>query len=158
MSTTLAILEYLQGTPLAHSISKSNHLVGATSQLFHVFGFVILLASLVLINLRLLGLALPGQSVTQVSGQPNKLIWLGLALAVISGALMFIATPLLYFGNPAFRLKILLLGVAIVLQATLYRHVTSRDDPSPALAKLSVAASVLLWFGVGLAGRAIGFV
>lgn len=158
MSTTLAILEYLQGTPVAHAISKSDHLVGATSQLFHVFGFVILLAALVLVNLRLLGIALPEYSIPQLSRQPKQLIWAGLALAIISGTLMFIATPLLYFGNPAFRLKILLLLVAIVLQATLYRSVTRSESPSPVLARVSVAASVVLWFGVGLAGRAIGYV
>lgn len=151
-------IEQLQNTTLAHAISKSDHLVGAAAQIFHVLGFVFLLSSLVLINLRLLGLALPRQSVPEVAGQPNKLIWFGLALAVISGSMMFIASPTLYFGNPAFQLKIWLLLAAVILQATLYRQVTKTEQPSPLLARVSVASSLVLWFGVGLAGRAIGYI
>jgi hypothetical protein len=47
---------------------------------------------------------------------------------------------------------------AVAVQFALFRRVAAIDSPPPALARLSVAVSLLLWFGVGVAGRAIGFV
>ncbi|MBI4986074.1 MAG: hypothetical protein HZC24_12240 [Rhodocyclales bacterium] len=55
MSATLEVLNTLQNSFIGQSVAKSNHLVGATFQVFHVLGFIVLLASVVLVNLRLLG-------------------------------------------------------------------------------------------------------
>jgi len=156
--STLEVLIQIQDSALAHAVSKSDHLVGAGLQIFHVLGFVLLLASLLLINLRLLGLAFKGYALPQVSREPVRVIWWGLAVAVLSGTLMFVASPTLYFYKPVFLFKIALLLVAIVLQAALYNRIAAQESPSPLLARLSVLLSIVLWFGVGLAGRAIGFV
>jgi hypothetical protein len=51
----------------------------------------------------------------------------------------------------------LLVG-AVVVQAALFRKVASSPAPSPALARVSVALSLLFWLAVSMAGRAIGFV
>src|SRR4029077_4526949 len=103
--TTTDVLNLIQASALSHAISKSNHLLIAGFQVFHVIGFVLLLAALVLISLRLLGLILQQQTVPQVARQALGLLWSGLALAVISGALMFIGSPRHYFYNPAFDVK-----------------------------------------------------
>jgi hypothetical protein len=50
-----------------------------------------------------------------------------------------------------------LLGVAIVFHFTLFSAVTRRDDAHPALRGLTGILALFLWFGVGVAGRAIGF-
>ncbi|UCV01663.1 DUF6644 family protein [Dechloromonas denitrificans] len=156
--STLEVLTALQNSPLGYAIGKTDHLVGAAAQVFHVLGFVFLLASVILINLRLSGFALTGLSIPQVAKEPTRLIWAGLAFAVISGILMFLSAPLLYYTNPAFVAKIWLLAAAVLLQVTLYRRVTTRENPNPVLAKASVVLSILLWFGVGVTGRAIGFI
>src|SRR5690348_16318215 len=110
-------LSFIQSTALSHAISKSNHLLIAGFQVFHVMGFVLLLAALVLISLRLLGLILQRQTVSEVTHQGLRLLWSGLALAVISGVLMFIGSPKHYFYNPAFDVKMLLLIAAVFVQA-----------------------------------------
>jgi len=156
--STFDVLIFIQNSAIAHAVSKSNHLVGAGLQIFHVLGFVLLLASLVLINLRLLGLAFNSYSLPQLSREAGRLIWGGLALAVLSGALMFAASPTLYYYKPIFLYKIGLLVLAVVLQVLLYKRVVASESPSPLLARGTVAFSLVLWFGVGLAGRAIGFV
>lgn len=156
--TTETFLTAIQGTALSHAISKSNHLLIAGFQVFHVVGFVFLLAALVLINLRLLGLILTQQTIPEVAGQSLRLLWSGLALAVASGLLMFIGSPRHYFHNPAFEVKMVLLVIATLFQAVLFRKVASSDHPSPWLARTSVALSLTLWFAVSMAGRAIGFV
>ena len=87
-----------------------------------MLGFIVLLAALVLISLRLLGLALQAVSRSRdVVEDATRLMWLGLALTVASGTLMFIATPKLYFYKPAFELKMLLFVVAVLVQFTVLR-------------------------------------
>ena len=156
--TTLDALNLIQATALSHAISKSNHLLIAGFQVFHVMGFVLLLAALVLISLRLLGLVLTQQTVPEVASQALRLVWSGLALAVGSGVLMFIGSPKHYFYNPAFDVKMVLLLVAVLVQALLFRKVANSDHPSPWLARTTVAVSLVFWFAVSMAGRAIGFV
>lgn len=156
--STVEVLTALQNTFLGQAIGKSDHLYGAAAQVFHVLGFVILLASVVLINLRLAGFAFNAQSIPQVAKEPTRLIWGGLTFAVISGVLMFFSAPLIYYSNSAFIAKLWLLLAAVVLQVTLYRKVTRSETPNPLHAKLSIGLSIFLWFGVGVTGRAIGFI
>ena len=156
--TTETFLNAIQRSALSHAISKANHLLIAGFQVVHVMGFVLLLAALVLISLRLLGFILTQQTVSEVARQALRLLWSGLALAVGSGLLMFIGSPRHYFYNPAFEVKMVLLVIAVLVQAVLFRKVASSDHPSPWLARTSVAVSLTLWFAVSMAGRAIGFV
>jgi cytochrome bd-type quinol oxidase subunit 2 len=156
--TTETFLNAIQGTALSHLISRSNHLLIAGFQVFHVMGFVLLLAALVLISLRLLGLILTQQTVPEIARQSLRLLWSGLALAVGSGLLMFIGSPRHYFYNPAFEVKMVMLVIATLVQALLVRRVANSDHPAPWLARTSVALSLSLWFAVSMAGRAIGFV
>ena len=53
---------------------------------------------------------------------------------------------------------VLLLLAAVLMQILLFQRVSARESATPLLARISVAISLVLWFGVSLAGRAIGFV
>jgi hypothetical protein len=156
--TTFEILSWLQDSALAHAISKTDHLVGAGLQIVHVMGLVALLASLVLISLHLLGLAFKHQPLTDIAKEATKLVWWGLALTALSGTLMFIATPKLYFYNPAFRLKMILFFVAVIVQLVLFRKTAAQTAPTPTFARASVGLSLAAWFSVAMAGRMIGFI
>jgi hypothetical protein len=156
--TTAEVLTALQNSAVAHAVSKSNHMVGASLQIMHVLGFILLLASIVLISLRLLGLAFAQQPISKVGRDATRLIWIGLVLTVVSGTLMFVSSPRMYYYNPAFELKMLLLVAAVLVQVLLLRRVSASDLPTPALARMTVALSLASWFGVGLAGRIIGFI
>ena len=151
------ILTAIQDSPIAHAISKSNHMVAAGLQVLHVLGFIALLAALVLVSLRLLNLVFRNQPMSEVARDANRFFYIGLALTVLSGTLMFVATPKLYFYKFAFELKMLLFVGAIVLQFALFRRVAARESPSPSLARTTVGVSLVVWFGIGLAGRMIGF-
>jgi hypothetical protein len=77
---------------------------------------------------------------------------------VISGVIMFIGAPRHYFYNPAFATKMLLLIAAVIVQAAVFGRVAASEKPNPVLARVGVALALAFWFGVSLAGRAIGFV
>jgi hypothetical protein len=156
--STHDILIWIQDSALAHAISKTDHLVGAGLQIVHVMGLVALLASLVLISLHLLGLAFKHQPTAEIARESTRLVWLGLALTALSGSLMFIATPTLYFYNPAFRWKMALFLLAVVVQLALFRRAATQPSGTPSFAKVSVAVSLAAWFSVAMAGRMIGFI
>lgn len=152
------LLLALQNSALAHSISKADHLVGAGLQIIHVLGFVLLLASVVLLGLRLAGRVLTAHSPAAVYRDTAPLLWLGLALTVGSGALMFAASPLLYAAKPIFTIKLGLLLTALLIHLLVIRPALRADLLRPSLAGPRAALALLTWFGVGLAGRIIGFV
>jgi uncharacterized membrane protein len=83
-----------------------------------------------------------------------------LAMSVI-GFLLFMGGTMRYYHNPAFRLKMLLFVIALVfhfaLQIRVARQAPERSQNSRWL-KLGSIVSLLLWFTIGLAGRATGYV
>lgn len=155
---TFEVLNAIQNSAIAHAISKSNHMVGAGLQVIHVLGLVMFLASLVLIALRVAELALTRQTIAEVARDSLRLLWGGLIFTALSGTLMFIATPKLYYFNAAFGLKMLLMVFALIVQFTLFRKVARGDFASLAFARASVGVSLVSWFSVAMAGRMIGFI
>ena len=127
-------------------------------QLGHVLGLILLLTSLVIVNLRLLGVGLRAQSLPDIVRSTRWAQHLGLTLTIASGVLLFLSAPVHYAGNTAFVPKMILLIAALTIQFTLYRNITRRQHPSPSLARITAVLSLSLWFAVGLFGRAIGFV
>jgi len=156
--TVLDILTAIQDSPVAHAISKTDHLVAAGLQIIHVLGLIFFLASLVLISLRAVGWALADQPVQQVARDTSRLLWIGLVLTALSGTLMFIATPKLYYFNWAFGLKMVLLLLAVIVQFGMFRRISNNERATPFFVRSSVALTVACWFSVAMAGRMIGFV
>jgi hypothetical protein len=64
-----------------------------------------------------------------------------------------------YYFNEAFWLKMYFLGAAIVFTFTIRRRIVMSDEArvSPVISKTIAVISVLLWSGVGIMGRGIGF-
>jgi len=64
-----------------------------------------------------------------------------------------------YFEGGWFRRKMALLVIALVFNVTWFRTVTRAPEGrfSPWQIRVTAAVALLLWFGVGVAGRAIAF-
>ena len=152
------ILVAVQKNSFAHGLAESNHLLIAGLQLIHVLGFILLLAPLILIGLRLLGLVLSDYSLADTLPQARTLSIVGVVMTLSSGVLMFLAAPLHYYFNWAFDAKMLLLLAALIVYAALFIAAVPRQPTQPLVAKIAVSVSVLLWVCVCVAARAIGFV
>jgi hypothetical protein len=151
-------LGWLQESPPILLLRGANHLVIEITEVAHVLGLVSFLAALLLVNLRLLGLGLRRQSVSDVAAAAASLLWTGLGLTLLTGTILFLSGPVRYYLNSAFQPKMALLALALLVQVALYRRVVRLQAPSATLGRLVGGASLLLWFGVGLCGRAIGYV
>jgi hypothetical protein len=154
--------KWLQDTTVGSHISNSLWLFPFI-ECFHVFGIVVLVGATGMLDLRLLGLALKGQSVSKLNKQLLPWAWSGFALMVISGLLMFSSEAVKVYENGAFRLKmclILLAGInALVFQTTVYKTVDKWDLRlrPPIGARLTGVFSLVLWVGVIFAGRWIAY-
>src|SRR5881296_2426081 len=83
-------------------------------QSVHLVALTILLATILVLNLRLAGLAMSDAPLSWLARQLRPWTLGGLALVVLSGMLMFIGTPAKYLGSNPFRVKMLALGLAVV--------------------------------------------
>ena len=128
-------------------------------QSFHLFGITLLLGSMVILNFRLLGIGLRQLPMAALSRQIWPWAIGGLVLAIASGFLVFVPDPARYAANYAFRTKMVAVCVAVAFQFLIYRKVIRSDAAEFRSRRNIVVAccSLVLWFLVGWAGRAIAF-
>lgn len=156
--TFIELLGALQSTYLVEQLRGANHLVIEITEVVHVLGLVSLLTAVLLLSLRLLGVVLRAQPTAAIARAASPLLWGGLAATLATGTLLFLSGPVRYYANAAFGPKMVLLALALVAQVAVYRHVTRAPEPGPAVARSGAALLLALWFGVGLCGRAIGYI
>jgi uncharacterized protein DUF6644 len=125
-------------------------------QTVHLLGIAVIMSSVVLLDLRILGLALPSQDVHELTRRVMPWVWWTLPIMLLSGLPFVIARPQRYFTNPVFGIKFALLLPAVALAAVL--HIVSIRKPDYRGTKLIAGISLLLWIGVVLAGRWIAYV
>jgi len=131
--------------------------VFAFIEVFHLLGLTLLLGTVVLVNLRLCGYGLQRQSLAEVAIDALPWMLVGMAVTMVSGSLLFVSEAMKCYDSPPFFVKMGFLFTALVFTFTLHRKLTKRDAPPPVWGKVAAGFSLILWFGVGLAGRAIAF-
>ena len=129
-------------------------------QSVHLIGLTVFLATILLLNLRLARLGMLHVPLADLSQNLKPWMRGALSLSILSGIFIFMATPGKYLGSNPFRLKMLLLVIAVLFHfSILRRFVRSKPGSHSPRANLVVAClSVTSWFCVGWAGRAIAFI
>lgn len=125
----------------------------------HLAGLTLFLGATLVISLRLFGLGFRSGSSAQLTREVAPWRRAGLALTLVSGLLIFTGGAADYFEGLWFRRKMVLLLIALVFNVTWFRLVATADEGrfGPWPNRVAGAMSLLLWFGVGVAGRAIAF-
>jgi hypothetical protein len=156
-----SILESIQSSALAAWMRDTNPAM-QVAEATHVLAAVLVLGTVLIVDLRLLGLTDSSRAATRVGRETLPLTWLAFAVAVVTGALMFTTSAPTYFANPAFQLKALAL-LAAGLNMAVFQLVTARGIAAwdaaapPRAARLAALLSIVLWAAVVLLGRWIGF-
>jgi hypothetical protein len=132
----------------------------AAIEAVHLLALAVIGGAVLVVDLRLMGWGLKRQSVAEVARDAWP--WLiGSLLAMLATGWMLMASLAAskYYVNFAFQLKMLFLVLAILFTFTVQRSLVFRDDSriNPWVAKVVAIVSVLLWSGVGIMGRGIGF-
>lgn len=126
---------------------------------FHAVSMALFAGLIVMMDLRLLGIAYRRTALSQVQKQlfPWQMFTMG--LSSVSGLVLLYGQPTRYYGKVFFWLKMALMvaaGVnALVFHLTTYRSVAAWDSSSrvPLGARLAGAFSLVLWAGVVVFGR-----
>jgi hypothetical protein len=132
-------------------------------QVVHVLGLVLMVGTVVLVDLRLLGVLFPRQPAQDICGPLLKVSWTGFTVLCLSGVLLFSAQAEPMYGNTFFRLKFLLLAISglnvAVFHSTTYRRVAEwgPTGATPLHAKAAAALSLLVWAGVMSASHFIPY-
>jgi len=129
----------------------------------HVVAAVVVFGTMLIVDLRLLGVRDSLRAFARVSRETLPLTWAAFGVAVVTGVLMFTTSAEVYFANAAFRWKTLaLLGAG--LNMAVFQLLTARtagawqpNAPPPRAARIAGLVSLLLWAAVVLLGRWIGF-
>ena len=125
---------------------------------------IVLVGTIGAFDLRLLGWVMLRQRVSDLANRLLPWTWVGFAVQVITGALLFSSEAVKVYSNPAFRFKMLLILLAglnaLIFHLVVFRNVAAWDnrEVTPVPAKIAGLVSILLWIGIVAAGRFIGFV
>jgi hypothetical protein len=154
-------LAALEQSALGEAMRGSLWLYPAVETL-HILGFAALVGSIAVVDLRLLGLV-RRIALTDLLRLALPVAWAALALAVPTGALLFLTEATAYAANAVFPIKMSLIGIA-VLNGLLFHTVTARrmaalhgNGPWPWPARVHGAASLLCWAGALICGRLIAY-
>ena len=142
----MAFLGWLESSAVSTWVNSSDSVFAYPMVLFiHTVGLTLLVGINLAVNLRTLGFA------PQIpAGDLQKLypvMWTGLALSIVSGALLLAAKATTMGVNPAFYVKM----ACVVAAVAIVFGVGARN-------KALAVVSIVLWFGAITAGRFMAYV
>lgn len=125
----------------------------------HIVALALLFGAILMLNLRLLGLTLTNKPIAQLARDLSPWVLSSLIIILATGILLFSSEALKAYASVPFQVKMLFLFSAVIFHYTIYGWVTRTDEGriSPVWNKLAAILSILLWLGVGIGGRGIGF-
>ena len=132
-------------------------------QSVHILGIAVVMGSIVMLDLRILGLAVPSQQLPEMARRVLPWLWCALTSNLVSGSFFVFARPLRYFNNPIFGWKASFLLSAILVTLLIHWWSRRRDFVNAngaATPRLKAVAllSLGLWIMVAMAGRWIAYV
>jgi len=158
----LPLFHWLQETDFATALRESA-LVYPTVLASHLTGMALFGGLIFITDLRILGLAMRGTSVSDVITQFRPWKRAGLVLVAGCGIMLAWAKAEFYYHNPYFWAKLSLLtlvGVhALVFRRSVYNNPAALDRAPvmPTNAIVAACLSLTLWIGILSMGRMIGY-
>ena len=144
----LHFCEWLEKNPWIVAIDSSV-VISLILEILHYSGFFLLVGAMVIVDLRVMGLAARRRTPTEVANQLLPWMWAGLCMVLVSGFFMFAGDAPDFYQAITFRIKILVVLVAIVL-GLVVRWVVPHLDQLPSIpiwAKLVAFVSLIFWVG-----------
>jgi len=158
----LTICQWLEKTPPAAAMRDSLWIFDITETV-HTLGIILVAGTIMLVDLRLLGLGLRREPVSHVVSRIVPWTLSGFCLMFLTGGWLFSAEASKLYHSPAFRIKMILLALAglnaLIFHLTVYRRAAEWDDVpvAPLRARVAGLVSLVLWIGIIAAGRSIAY-
>lgn len=162
MIPLLDLCEWLAATPASIALHESRYIYLVVLTV-HVVTLSVFVGLTIIQSLRLLGFALPQVRVSELNKRLLPWSLAGFLVMLISGALLFYASPVDKYTNLFFRFKMGLLVLAglnlLVFYRTAHRRIADwdLDVVPPSAARMTGALSLVLWALIITAGRMIPY-
>jgi hypothetical protein len=155
------LCQWLQDLSFPTDIRESDWLF-PTIETVHVLALVLVVGSILMVDLRLLGIVNRERSVRSVTAERLPVTWSAFLVAAVAGSFLFSSKAVTYYDDFPFRLKVVCLVLAGInmawFHALTYRRVAEWDlGPPPRAARIAGGISLILWVTVVGAGRWVGF-
>jgi hypothetical protein len=154
----LSFCKWCNESPWGHGVRDSVWLFPFV-EIFHLLALGVLGGAILILNLRLLGFRFQNEPVSELAEDVRPWMLGSIVVMLVSGFLLFSTEAVKMYGSPAFRFKMIFLLLALIFTFTIHRKLVTSDDARFSRFWRGVAAivSLVLWAGVGLGGRAIGY-
>ena len=158
----LAFCEWLAATENSTALRESLYMYPLVES-SHVMFLLLFVGLTVMLDLRLLGIALRNMPVSELIDRILPWVRWGFAVMVFTGVLLAYAIPVRTYQSVWFRAKMIMLCLAAFnIWYFHYRVYPSRagwdNDPRPPwIVRRAGLASLILWAGVIVAGRFIAY-
>lgn len=132
----------------------SNSVVMSTFiEVLHYFSLFLLVGSIVVVDLRILGIAARRSNATKLADDLFPVMWTGLGLNFLSGFFLFAGDAATFYVNWVFHIKMTVILAAVIFGIIVQSNVRKWDRPTgmPVGAKLLAFVSLALWIGSILA-------
>ncbi|MBV8846414.1 MAG: hypothetical protein JO307_26715 [Bryobacterales bacterium] len=123
---------------------------------FHLLALAVLLGSVLIINLRILGCGARFASASQLAGDLEPWIRVSIVVGIFSGVLLFMSEPMKCYESYSFPVKMGLIVAGVVFHFTGERKWALGAQGFRS--KLAAGVALVLWTGVGLAGKGIPYI
>jgi hypothetical protein len=152
----LPFFEWCEASWLGDTIRQSLWLFPVIEAV-HLLGLCLLGGSLLVVDLRLLGVALRGYPVAQIARDARPWLLVSLGVMLTTGTALFLSESIKCYYNQSFWVKITTLPVALLFTLVVRERVARAANAVTGWTRLVGAISFGLWFVVAAAGRWIGF-
>ncbi len=138
---------------------KSSTWAFAVIESAHLLGLALIGGTVLIMNLRLLGLGLRSQPLSELHRDLQPWFTGSLIVMISTGFAMFLSEAVKCYYSTPFWVKMSALIVAVIFTLTIQRRLmlAGSSAPSARTQRIVAVISLLLWFVVGASGRWIGF-
>lgn len=156
--SVLSFFTWCENTGLGEAIRDSNWLFPVIESL-HLLGLAVIGGAVLVVNLRLMGIVLTRQPAARLWRDMQPWLLGSLAVMLVSGFLLFTSEATKLYYHEAFWVKMISLLLSILFTFTVQRHVALAGPGGvrPLWRRAAALISLVLWSGVGVGGRWIGF-
>lgn len=154
---------WLAGTELSLAFALAAWFVPLV-QTIHILAIAVVVASMAMLNVRMIGLAGRGHSISAMAARFLPWMWRALPVLLVTGIFLIISEPPRSLLNPLFQAKMGLL-VAVMLLTVVFQAMLKANGPrwdaggaASSGARAFAVLSLILWVAIVFAGRWIAYV
>lgn len=155
----MAFANWLSNTSISMAIQDAYWVI-PTIQSVHILAISAVMASVVMLDFRLLGVTSRGQTLSQTAHRFLPWIWGSVCVLFCSGSLLIVGEPPREFSSEVFWTKMSLLACVLILTGA-FQYVLKNGggfwERHRLAARVTAIVSLMLWVSILAAGRWIAY-